>query len=267
MDDAQIAIWTAFLGIIVASLFLYIYLSSAGRNKKDSYSKDVFLIIGPNSGGKTALFFSLSRGDELQVLSTISSIEPNFANIFLPFDDDKKKRKEYQVIDYPGHLKYKPMLNQLITEKLDSGNIKGFVYVIDSSPMYINEDSIKFVTKELFSLLTLIERDPQGKDVLVAVNKQDLFGAMQVSKIREMIEAEMTKLIKYHLQEKSVGEDVDQFEPNTFETTRELWSSIMGHSSPKFTFDMLESRVSFLGGSVLRKNTKEWISWFDENFS
>lgn len=265
MVDVQVAIWTTFLGIIVAALFIYMYWSHAC--KKDKYSNDIFLIIGPNGSGKTALFFNLSRGDKLQALSTVSSIEPNFANIRLPLEDDKKKRKEFQIIDYPGHLKYKPMLNQLITEKLDSGHIKGFVYVIDSSPNYINEDSIKFVTKELFSLLTLVERDPKGKDVLIAINKQDLFGAMQVAKIRQMIESEMTKLIKYHLQEKSVGEDEDHFEPNSFETTRELWSSIVGTSSPKFSFDMLESRVSFLGGSVLRKNTKEWTSWVDENFS
>lgn len=262
MDYIQISLITVLLGLVVTILISFLQNLDTKKGNKSKYSKPTFLIIGPNNSGKTALFFKLTD-NEKEFIPTVSSIEPNSKNIRLPFSNPKVG-STFQLIDYPGHPKYEKLLSKLMNEDITLKNIRGIIYVIDSSSNAINEDTVKLISKQLFTMLSFTEKKkPSGVDMLFAVNKQDLFDSKPIHKVRDMLELEMTKLIKNELQSKTFQENTDELSEDSDISVREFWSSTMG-LHPSFKFEYLEGSMDFIGGSVLKNKTDNWENWVDE---
>lgn len=273
MDGVQITFLTLLLGLLITLGVSYFQSTSFGKiGVKSKHQRPTFMILGPNNAGKTALYFRLvNKLDEednssSKISPTVSSIEPNFGEVNLPFASPSIG-KPFQLIDFPGHLKYSQLLSKLMLEEVTLRKIKGVVYVIDSSSELVE------IAKNLFKLFPLTERLQNGIDFLFAVNKSDLFNSRPVFKIQEILELEITKLIKQELSEKSrvggsgidQGDDDDDVEEGvaSFGDTRDFWSSVVS-SKQDFKFEMLEGNMEFYSGSVLKNKISPWENWFDE---
>lgn len=270
MDLVQKVLITL-LVVLIATLVLF-YVQTNGIAIKSSSDSTLrqpsFLILGTNGAGKTAFYNQLmSQEDEPKFEQTVSSIEPTFGHINLPLAKNSIA-KTYQIIDYPGHLKYTQLLNKLILEDITLQKIKGIVYVIDSSAAATNGPRLLEVAHGLFLLLSQTEKLNNGIDILFAVNKQDLFDSRPVFKVKELLQQEVDKLVKNELMQKSLAgheaSGIDEEDDDTNrESLKEFWSSVVGRNG-RFQFDMLEGNMDFIGGSVLKNKTEDWENWFDE---
>lgn len=277
MDLVQIILLTFLGGLIIIIGVFYLQTASFGKNASTStLQKPTFLILGLNNSGKTSLYYKLiansadNVSDEVSdvSVSTVSSMEPNITEIKLPFAKSSIGRK-FQLIDYPGHLKYSNLLDKLIMEDVTLKEIKGIVYMIDSSSISIKQgELIKSIARILFQLFTKTERLINGIDFAFAINKQDLFDSIPVFKVREMLETEINNLIKEELQSKeNKNSGIDQDDENDidvadYENMRDFWISVVGKGN--FKFDLLEGNMDFIGGSVLKNKVDSWENWFDE---
>lgn len=273
MDKVQKIISALLAGLVVLMIFMYFQSSgSATRKLTSKLYKPTYLILGANGAGKTSLFFHL-QGDSESSTHTISSLEPNVGSIAIPFSNSKIQ-KEYQLIDYPGHLKYSQLLRKLIVEDVTVTQLKGIVYVIDSTDQFLSQEgNISTIAKQLYTLLGITEKIPNGVDFMFAVNKQDLFDSRPVPKVKKMIEEELEKLVKAELNSKGstsggsgIDNDDDDDDEQDFkkqESTRDFWKSVVG-SHRNFKFEVLEGNMDFIGGSVTKGRLSHWENWFDE---
>ena len=270
MDLVQKVLITL-LVVLIATLILF-YVQTNGIAIKSSgdssHRQPSFLILGTNGAGKTAFYNRLmSQDNQPKFEQTVSSIEPTFGHINLPLAKHSIA-KTYQIIDYPGHLKYTQLLNKLILEDITLQKIKGIVYVIDSSAAATNGPRLLEVAHGLFLLLSQTEKLNNGIDILFAVNKQDLFDSRPVFKVKELLQQEVDKLVKNELMQKSLAgheaSGIDEEDDDTNrESLKEFWSSVVGRNG-RFLFDMLEGNMDFIGGSVLKNKTEDWENWCDE---
>lgn len=270
MDIVQKVLLTL-LVVLIATLVLF-YVQTNGiaiKTRGDTtYRQPSFLILGTNGSGKTAFYNHIVNVDiDYKFDQTVSSIEPTFGHIKLPLAKNSIA-KTYQIIDYPGHLKYTQLLNKLILEDITLQKLRGIVYVIDSSAAATTGPRLQEVAHGLFQLLSLTEKLNNGVDILFAINKQDLFDSRPVFKVKELLEQEIAKLVTNELLQKSLagheasGIDEEDSEYNS-ESLKEFWGSIVGRNGT-FKFDMLEGNMEFIGGSVLKSKTDAWENWFDE---
>lgn len=307
MDKVLIILLSILIGFII--ILIQFFLQSGGlktiklTNKSSPYYKPSFIICGANNSGKTALFYRLvsrTSAEEKEeeeeeekrnekITTTVSSIEPNFGEVKLPITTPSIG-KSYQLVDYPGHLKYWNLFTKLIKNDITLSNIKGIVVVIDSSSANWTKNGsstgngagtsveVEKITKFLYNLLAITERKQNGIDFLFAVNKSDLFDSLPIHKIRSILELEIDKLIHNEIDnvDKTSGIDVtEELEDNNKEVNdsagagyrenlREFWLSIIGSSDGQFTFDKLEGNMDFMSGSVLKNKIDKWECWFDE---
>ena len=300
MDAVLISLLTILLGFVLILIIFFIQtgglksLVSTTTSKKSSLYHPTFLILGANNSGKTSFFYKLlqlSNDDEIDdkantttVAATVSSLEPNVTKINLPISNPSIG-KPFQLIDYPGHLKLQKVFERLIIDEITLKNLKGVVYMIDSSSVNINDDTnLESIVKFLYNLFSITERIPNGVDFLIAINKTDLFDSVPVHKIKTKLELEINKLIRHEIEnvEKTSGiddNDNDNGNQNSNggggnssngdnsdgingESLRAFWMSVVGYGN--FTFDKLEGNVDFVGGSVLKNKISQWENWFDE---
>ena len=228
MDKVLIILLSILIGFII--LLVQFFLQSGGLktikiSNKSPYYKPSFIICGANNSGKTALFYRLinnsnttqddddEKKSEKKITTTVSSIEPNFGEIKLPIATPSIG-KSFQLVDYPGHLKYWNLFTKLIKNDITLSNIKGIIVVIDSSSTNwaakSNSSSgsksstastasvsgeVEKITKFLYNLLAITERKHNGIDFLFAINKGDLFDSLPIHKIQSILELEIDKLI------------------------------------------------------------------------
>lgn len=257
MDKFQTLLSTIFVGLILV-LILFTYQSgSFSRAPKSKFFKQTFLILGSNNAGKTSLFYKfLDR--KAPPPSTVSSIEPNVEDIKLPFSNAKIAR-DFQLIDYPGHLKYTQLLQKLILQDITLANLKGICYVVDLSSLNIsNPTSLENIATFLFNLIATTEKYRRdGVDFLFAVNKNELFDSTPVNRVRLLLEAEIDKLVQSVVSDKrgyqeEAGDDKD------------FWLGVIGRPGNPFKFEKLEGNMDFVGGSVTRGKVDGWENWLDE---
>lgn len=269
MDNVQTILAALVAGLLViAAIFLLQSPGSSVRKLASKYYKPTFLVVGANGAGKTSFYYSMLTKE---TVSTVSSLEPNVTSISLPFANSNILAN-YQFIDYPGHLKYSQLLRKLIVDDITGAKLKGVIYVIDASSQSLaQEGKLTAMAKELFGLLSLTEKTPNGVDFLFAINKQDLFDSRPVFKVKQMLEEELARVISDVVNAKGLtrggsgidnddDDDSDSFKKE--ESTREFWRSVVGSST--FRFEMLEGNMEFIGGSVLKSKVSGWENWFDE---
>ncbi|ODV80269.1 P-loop containing nucleoside triphosphate hydrolase protein [Suhomyces tanzawaensis NRRL Y-17324] len=274
MDFVQKLLLTVIAALVIALASFALQSGQIKVSNKNAspHHKPSFVILGNNGSGKTGLYYRLiedSQGENnTPITNTVSSIEPNFTEISLPFSSDSISKK-YQLVDYPGHLKYHQLLNKLLLEDITLGKISGIAYVIDSSSAQFNAN-VELISKFLFNLFSVTERKTNGIDVLFVVNKTDLFDSTPVHRIRTILETEINKLIQNELStvDKNSGIDKDDDEEEQgivgHETLREFWLGVLSSANSKFTFDKLEGSMDFIGGSVLKNKVEGWENWIDE---
>lgn len=236
MDKIQISLLTILIGLVLIVLIYYFQNYEVKSGKTPT-----FIIIGHNNTGKTSLYLRLTghSGDKNQKITTISSLEVNKGTIALPISNESIQR-QYDLIDYPGYLKY----DNLFTNLLETINLKGVLFMIDSD-MINFQKSINLTARKLFKILTVTETLPIGKDYLIMVNKVDLFNALPVNKIKTLLQQELNQIIELELKN------------NEDELT--FW-----HEYLPFSFDKLKGNVDFVPGSVMKNNIGDWENWLDE---
>ncbi|KAG7660996.1 uncharacterized protein J8A68_005516 [[Candida] subhashii] len=282
MDYIQIALISILLGfgiILVIFFFQSGGIKTIKPSSRSPYYKPTFLILGSNNSGKTSFYFKLLSHNDgnttKENISTVSSIEPNISEVSLPIANPQIGKK-FQLIDYPGHLKYQQLFEKLLLEDITIQNIKGIVYMIDSSSVNFNDqDSVELIVKFLYHLIAITEKKHNGIDFLFAINKIDLFDSLPIHKIKSILETEIDKLIHHEISnvDKTSGIDKaggieddenDDHERDVDGNLREFWLSVIGSPSGKFTFDKLEGNMDFFGGSVLKGKIEPWENWLDE---
>lgn len=231
MDKIQITLITILLGLLLVIVIYYIQNFEFKTSKKDT-----FVIIGCNNSGKTLFFNKLTNNP---TTSTVSSIDANYGTINLPFSQESIS-KPFQLIDYPGYLKYENTFKDVISDI----NLKGVIFMIDSDIASFNKQ-INLICIKLFKILTITEPMPNGIDFMIAINKSDLFNSLTVSKIKASLEAEMTKVIESEL--KNNEDDL------TF------WLDYLPYS-----FEKSNGSIDFKSGSVLKNKYVDWTNWMDE---
>ncbi|CAI5756101.1 unnamed protein product [Candida verbasci] len=275
VDLILISLITILLGFIL--ILLIYFFQSGGINaikssNKSPYFKPSFLILGANNSGKTLYFYNLQQND-ININQTISSIDPNFKEFILPFSNPAIGKK-FQFVDYPGHLKYQNLFKNLLINDITLNNIKGIIYMIDSSNSNWSDPiNVENIVKYLYNLLSITERKPNGVDFLFAINKSDLFDSLPPHKIKKILEKELGKLIKNEITNVNKNSDLDKKsdfinnddeDVNNNDTLREFWLGIIGSSDAEFTFDKLEGNMDFISGSVLKNKISQWENWLDE---
>lgn len=266
MDTIQTVLAALVAGLVIFVVVFYFQGPGAPGKPRSKFHRPTFLMVGPTGAGKTSLFFALTKK---KTVPTVSSLEPNVTSIGLPFSNEAIQ-SQYQLIDYPGHLKYSQLLRKLIVDEITVPKLKGVIYVVDSSSSNMsNDENVSAMARDLFQLLSLTEKVPNGVDFMFAVNKQDLFDSRPVAKIRTALEAALGQVIagEIGLRGQNRGasgiDNDDSDEPDSVqESTRDFWRSVVG--SRPFHFDILEGNMEFVGGSVVKNRVSAWENWFDE---
>lgn len=238
---------TFILGLIAVSAFVIIHKHSntvvIPGISNTSNKHPTFVVAGLSNSGKTTLFNYLTTG---KIIPTVMSQDVNATNHYkLPSSGDKKL--DFKLIEFPGHAK---LQNLLFEEIKTSKNIKGLIYLIDSS---IDPKNFQQVSKLLYEILLISERRPGGIDILVACNKSDLFSARQANKIKDLLEQEIDSIRRLNSSNISKVDESNEEDEN-------LGQSI----NSKFKFENLEGNVDVVSGSVLKNKLDKWECWIDE---
>ena len=146
--------------------------------------------------------------------------------------------KEVTIIDCPGH----PRLAHILKQSLSTHSPRGVIILIDAATI---KQDVNAVANMVYSTLLAL---PKPVHVLIVANKSDLFTALPVRNVRELLEGEITSLKR--TRDNSVDEDEER----------------IALGGTEFQFEELESDgvlVEWTQGSVESRQVAgilEWIS-------
>lgn len=246
----------ALILVLVTTSFLLILQRSTGKlvpNGKhvNKNREPTFIIAGPSNSGKTCLYNLLTIE---KFRSTVMTQEPSVTHSF-----KLKGSPPVRLMDFPGHLKLR---NKLLMELKNSSNVKGIIFMIDST---VDPKEMTKTAEFLFQILQLTEREKNGVDILLACNKSDSFAARQPLKIKGVLEKEIEKIIQR--KRSSLGtvsgslvgsRDADDHEASDSENLDLL------DVSNEFEFAAIEGNVDAFEGSVSKGNIEKWNCWICE---
>ncbi|KAL3231195.1 Signal recognition particle receptor subunit beta [Nakaseomyces bracarensis] len=220
--------------------------SSSSRKGALKQRAPTVIIAGPTNSGKTALFNALTTEQTTNEL-TVMSQEPSYV---LRYD-----RTSTTLIEFPGHIKLAYKLLDHLKEL--GGNLKGLVFVVDATkdPKDIT-DTAEFLT----NILLAIERTREPVDILIACNKSESFTARQPAKIKQALEAEITKVLERR-KKSLINVENSMLDENDENEALNLNFDI----SKGFKFEHLEGELDIQAGSVLKGNTDSWYEWIKEH--
>lgn len=146
--------------------------------------------------------------------------------------------KEVTIIDCPGH----PRLAHILKQSLSTHSPRGVIILIDAATI---KQDVNAVANMVYSTLLAL---PKPVHVLIVANKSDLFTALPVRNVRELLEGEITSVKR--TRDNSVDEDEER----------------IALGGAEFQFEELESDgvlVEWTQGSVESRQVAgilEWIS-------
>jgi signal recognition particle receptor subunit beta len=145
------------------------------------------------------------------------------------------------IIDCPGH----PRLAHLLRQSLSTTKPKGVILMIDAATL---NKELNDVSNTVYSTLLAL---PRPAYVLCVANKSDLFTALPVGRVRELLEKEITSL-------KKTRDDIsDEDERTTLGGT-------------EFKFSELEEEAVFVewgSGSVESRQVAGILEWISRRIS
>lgn len=264
---SNIVIFTVILALLISGVVIIVLQSRAALpvSVEDITVNTVpsYIITGPPNSGKTSLFQYVSylsgnegaKFKELDIATTKSyQLNVNGA-LQLPIQSSYKKK--YSLVDIPGEEK---IFNQKIQEVLKNfKNVKGIVFVIDAT---MKNEEVAAAAKQLFKILLLSERRPNGIDILIAVNKTERFGARPVDRISQSLQQEINEYKNVSMKNlRKVDTKGHNFEDQ--QENDEL-EEIIEQLGKEFAFDKLEGNIDIIGGSLHADKIQKWIDWLDE---
>ena len=212
--------------------------------------KPTLFVAGPSNSGKSTLFGWLTTET---LKNTVISQEPNVANDFLLESGDKIVK----LIEFPGHLKLR---YKLLNSLKNSTNIKGLMYVIDST---VDPKELVETAEFLYQILNITEnRTHNGVKILIACNKSESFTARPPQKIKDVLELEITEIIKRKKQ--SLGTVHKAVNTNNEDEENATENEQVLDSLKVFKFDALEGNVTVLDGSVTKNKLNKWKDWMHD---
>lgn len=178
-------------------------------------------------------------------------------------------------MDTPGHGKLRQHAIDRIT---NPANIIGLIFVLDAADLSptststTESEQLRQTAEYLYEVLLLLQKKafakksgqgPSKLPILIAANKQDLFTALPAPMVKNVLEAELTKVRSSRskgLLDSGVG-------LNDMEEDRE-W---IGGGGDKFDFAQMEEAkvmVQVVGGSVIGSQgpvVQPWWDWIGNN--
>lgn len=236
--------------ILITLLLIIIGGFLMKRHSLITSNKRKFIICGLQGSGKTNLFHLLTNG-KLPIL-TVSTLEPKTKSLLLNEEYNKHKTfQDVEIIDFPANSKLKNLyLLPYFHDKLNE--IRGIIYLIDSS----NFDSkiCHQVSEDLLEILSITEGKPNGIDMIIFANKNDLFTSKKITKIKEMLENEIGKIheLKLHGLNKVEG-DYDEID-----------NLDIAAKDGKFQFQLLDGNVDFADGNIFKDKYSKITDWLYE---
>ncbi|KAI9142239.1 signal recognition particle receptor beta subunit-domain-containing protein [Paraphysoderma sedebokerense] len=180
--------------LIVTTLIILLYLYIAARPSRPP----VILLTGLSDSGKTTLFHSLryiNKGVNVPKIATVTSMKENDSIIRLGRQkestglpsSEQKSSKEIRLVDLPGHPQLRFKLSSYLTQA------RAVIFLIDSSSFLQSSHAVS-------DLLCSILRHPQVGNlkskvkILVVCTKVDMPFSMEISKLKNLLEMEVTKV-------------------------------------------------------------------------
>lgn len=248
--------------IIVTLILILFGAFLMGRHSLFTSNRRSFIICGIQGSGKTNLFHLLTKG-ELPKL-TVTSFEPSTGELKL--DDEYKSKKTFQdvdIIDFPANEKLKNLyLLPYFKEKIHE--LRGIIYMIDSSSF--DAATCHKVAKDILEILNITEGRPNGVDMLIFSNKNDLFTSMKSSKIKELLEVEIGKIHELN------SRGISKVNNSALKGTGEVNDDEDGNEdnldlavkNGKFQFQLLESNIDFGEGNIFKNKWDKVTDWLFE---
>lgn len=248
-----------FIPILVTLLLLLLGGFLMKKHSLISSNKRSFVICGLQGNGKTNLFHLLTVG-KLPVL-TVSSLEPKRSKLLL--DEEHINHKTFQdieIIDFPANSKLKNLyLLPYFHDKLNE--IQGIIYIIDSSNF---DNKVCHETAEdLLKILEITEGKPNGVDMIIFSNKNDLFTSKKSSKIKEMLESEIGKIHELKLRGLGKVESALNKVNDTGDDDGDD-NLDLAIKDGTFQFQLLDSNVFFAQGNIFKDNWSMIDDWIFE---
>lgn len=247
--------------VIVTVLLILFGAFLMRRNSLFTSNKRCFIICGIQGSGKTNLYHLLTKG-ELPKL-TVTSFEPSTGDLRLSDDYmEKKTFQDIQIIDFPANEKLKNLyLFPFFKERIHE--LRGIIYMIDSSNF--DAATCHKVAKDILEILNITEARPNGIDMLIFANKNDLFTSMKSTKIKELLEAEIGKIHELNACGISkVSNSVLNGAGDEDDKDDNADNLDLAIKNGKFQFQLLESNVDFGEGNIFKNKWDQINDWLLE---
>lgn len=250
----------ALVCVLIGTVFLVFQALGSFTSNNKRHSQPTIIIAGPQGAGKTALYTLLTNG---KAVETVTSQQQNVYNSFsIPFDSDTDAT-HITLIDIPGHPKLFQRFDQTIATH---SNIKGILFVVDAADC--TPKGLEKMAQYLFRVLLRTEQRDGGIDIMIACNKADVFSMVPSSKLRDILQDELTDIrdakvnslgaVKNEDTISNKGKDGD--DDDGFDDLADgSWLGTKG----KIDFSKLEGQVSLADGSVTTNNVESWKRWIE----
>ncbi|KAF8476110.1 signal recognition particle receptor beta subunit-domain-containing protein [Kalaharituber pfeilii] len=248
--------------IALIPIILHFAIFRVGANA----SLPTFLVLGPSGSGKTSLCLWFKKGEKTttptHTSQTALSLECDIpasmtASAKYRSTNDPSLSQEHTkflVMDTPGHAKLRHIAYEEL--KRPGNNIKGLIFVLDSA-----EEMAK-AAEYLHDVLLALQKAGGKKKMrlLVACNKNDLFTALPASRIKTLLEKEITKT----RESRSKGL-MDSGVTSTDGVGADDENEWLGEGGEgEFKMEVMEEvgvEVSLKGGSVETGECEYWRQW------
>ncbi|KAG9154812.1 hypothetical protein Leryth_020089 [Lithospermum erythrorhizon] len=163
----------------IATLIFLLLITRLFKRK----SSNTIVLTGLCGSGKTVLFYQIKDGSSHQ--GTVTSMESNEDTFTLASETMKSRIKPVHVVDFPGHSRLRPKLDNFLPQAA------GVVFVVDAVEFLPN---CRAAAEYLYDILTNASVIKKRVPVLLLCNKVDKVTAHTKEFIRKQLEKEIDKL-------------------------------------------------------------------------